>query len=338
MSANGEPGNWQDRNVLVTGAGGFVGSSLVAELIRRSARVVGIVRDSSGTRQLEARGIQRRLDVVSGSICDFPLLRRLVGQYEIDTIFHLAAHTSRQTASRSPLPALESNVAGTWNVLEAARLSPAVERVVVASTDKAGSLPGFDGPESISPGGPDPYDASKACCEILTRCYAASFPLPIAVVRCANVYGPGDTNWSRLVPGTVRSALTEKDPVIRSDGTPRRDYLYLQDAVEGYLAAAEHLPEISGRTVRLGSGRTVSVLELVELIIAEVRDPGLQPRVLGTEASRSQPAEGPFPGVSSLVPGWRPTTSLADGVASTVAWYRDFLLPGRVLTLHERAR
>jgi len=333
--SNGLSRIWQDRNVLVTGVGGFVGSSLAAELIRRSARVVGIVRDSAGTRQLQARGIHRRVDVVYGSIGDFPLLRRLVAQYEIDTIFHLAASTSRQTASRSPLPALESNVAGTWNVLESARLSPVVERVVVASTDKASSAAGSLEAEAASPGRLDPYDASKACCETLARCYASSFPLPVAVVQCANVYGPGDTNWSRLVPGTVRRALTEKDPVIRSDGTPRRDYLYLQDAVEGYLATAEQLPEISGRTVRLGSGRTISVLELVNLIIAEIRDPGLQPSVLGNESSRSGPAPA-VPGVTTLT-GWRPATSLADGIASTVSWYRDFLLPGRVLTLHEGA-
>jgi CDP-glucose 4,6-dehydratase len=325
--------SWKDRSVLVTGAGGFVGSALARELLQRDARVIGVLRDSAGMRQLEAHGIQRRVDVVLGSINDFGLVRRVITQYEVDSVFHMAAHTSRQTAGRSPLTAFETNVGGTWNVLEAARLSPLVQSVVVASTDKAAWPDSQEETESSLR--LDPYDASKACAEILARSYSASFPLPVAVVRCANVYGPGDANWSRLVPGMVRQALAGNDPILRSDGTPERDYLYLGDAVEGFLAVAEQLPEISGRAYSLGTGHTVSVLAMVRLILAAVGDPGLQPRIAGEANGVHRGAARP---AAPRVPGWRPQVALAEGVARTVAWYRDHLASGRVVSLGERAR
>jgi CDP-glucose 4,6-dehydratase len=324
---------WRGRVVLVTGIGGFVGSGLAKELLERGARVVGILRDSAGVRQLEALGIRRALDLAYGSITQASLLNRVVNEYEVDTIFHLAAQAIVQVANRSPIPTFESNIGGTWTILETARLAPLVQRVIVASSNEAyGDQPVLPYTETTPLDGRLPLDASKACADILARCYAASFPLPVAVVRCANIYGPGDTNWSRLVPGTVRSALAGEDPIIRSDGTPERDYLYLSDAIEGYLSAAQHMPELSGEAINLGTAHSVSVLELVRSILAEVGDTGLQPRVLGEASGEVSRQSLAFEKARRIL-GWEPRVALGDGLMKTVAWYRDYLSSGRVLAL-----
>ncbi|HVD01817.1 MAG TPA: NAD-dependent epimerase/dehydratase family protein [Candidatus Dormibacteraeota bacterium] len=325
--------SWKGRVVLVTGAGGFVGSGLAAELLERGASVVGIVRDSPGLRLLEALGLHRRLDIISGSITDPGLVHRVINEYEVDTVFHLAAQAIVQAANRSPVPTFEANIMGTWTVLEAARLSPLVQRVVVASSDKAyGDQPVLPYREDTPLGGLYPYDASKACTDILARSYATTYPLPVAVVRCANIYGPGDLNWSRLIPGTIRSGLQGQDPIIRSDGRPERDYLFLDDAVAGYLSVAEHLPELSGQAVNLGTGRSVAVLELVELILRKVGDEGLKPRVLG-EASGEIDRQCLGFDKARKVLGWEPATPLAEGIARTVPWYREHLSTGRIVAL-----
>ena len=328
------PGNdWRGRVAMVTGVGGFVGSSLAKELLERGAKVIGILRDSAGVRQLEAMGIRRAVDLAYGSVTEASFMNRVVSEYEVDTIFHLAAQAIVQVANRSPIPTFESNIGGTWTILETARLSPLVQRVVVASSDKVyGDQPVLPYTEATPLDGRFPYDASKACADILARCYAASFPLPIAVVRCANIYGPGDTNWSRLIPGTVRAALAGEDPIIRSDGTPERDYLFLSDAIDGYLMVAEHLPEISGEAINLGTARSVSALTVVQSILAEVGDAGLQPRVLGEASGEIGKQSLDFEKARRTL-GWEPHVSLRDGLSIAVAWYREYLSSGRVLAL-----
>jgi CDP-glucose 4,6-dehydratase len=200
-----------------------------------------------------------------------------------------------------------------------------VERVVVASSDKAyGSQAVLPYTESSTLAGIYPYDASKVCTDVLARCYATSFPLPVAVLRCANIYGPGDLNWSRLIPGTIRSALLGQNPIIRSDGTPERDYLYLTDAVDGYLKAAEHLPEQSGKAFNIGTGSGVSVAALVDEILAAVGTAYLEPRILGDvhgEIDRQYLASD----LAKQVLGWEPRVDLPDGLRLTVGWYRKFL-------------
>jgi CDP-glucose 4,6-dehydratase len=327
--------DWSGRCALVTGIGGFVGSQLAAELLERGASVVGVLRDSSGLRQLEAVGIAGRIEIVRGSITDPGLVLRALNEYEVDTVFHLAAQALVGVANRSPMSTFESNIAGTWHVLDGTRLAPMVQRVVVASSDKAyGSQPVLPYTESSTLAGIYPYDASKVCTDVLARCYATSFALPVAVLRCANIYGPGDLNWSRLIPGTIRAALTGQNPIIRSDGTPERDYLYIADAVEGYLKAAEQLPEQSGAAFNIGTGRGVSVNVLVEEILAAVGTAGLKPRILG-EARGEIDRQFLASDKANRVLGWSPRVDLIRGLAFTVDWYGNYLATKPSLLLQE---
>lgn len=312
--------------MLVTGAGGFVASWLCRGLVEAGAAVVGIVRDSPGDRLLELHGVRGRMIVVHGSVTDYALVERALNEYEVDTCFHLAAQAIVGAANRSPLSTFESNIKGTWTVLEAARQTKSVLRVVVASSDKAyGDQPGLPYREDTGLDGRYPYDASKVCADVLARCYAATYQLPIAVSRCANIYGGGDLNWSRLIPGTIRSVLCGEEPIIRSDGTPERDYLYIDDAVCAYLALGERAtdPGAQGRAFNFGSGRPISVLALTELILAAAGS-CLKPRILAqanAEISRQYLDSTQARGVL----GWEPTVGLQDGLGATIAWYADYL-------------
>ena len=318
-------GRWSQRRVLITGIGGFVASGLAAELVERGATVVGILRDSAGMRALKTAHIDDKVEIVTGSINEPGLVLRALNEYEVDTVFHLAAQALVGVANRSPLSTFESNIAGTWQVLEAARLAPMVERVVVASSDKAyGTQPVLPYTESSTLAGLYPYDASKVCTDVLARCYATSFPLPVAVLRCANIYGPGDLNWSRLIPGTIRAALMGQNPIIRSDGTPERDYLFLSDAIEAYLRVAEHLPEQRGKAFNIGTGSGVSVATLVDEILAAIGAAYLEPRILG-EARGEIDRQYLASDLARQVLGWEPRVDLPHGLRLTVAWYRRFL-------------
>jgi CDP-glucose 4,6-dehydratase len=262
--------------------------------------------------------------VVGGSITDAGLVERTVNEYEIDTIFHLAAQTLVTVANANPASTFESNIVGTWVLLEAARRNPSVKRVVCASSDKAyGNQPVLPYTEDTPLEGVYPYDASKVCSEVLIRSYAKSFDIPVAVVRAANIYGPGDLNWNRLVPGTVRSALQGEAPVIRSDGTLERDYLYLDDVVDGYLAVGEHLPEMSGQAFNLGTEDPVSVLSMVKAILETMGGPRFEPIVLGVASNEIDRQSLAFAKAFEVL-GWKPQIDLAQGLRRTVAWYAQY--------------
>lgn len=317
---------WRGRTVVVTGAGGFVASSLCRALVEAGADVVGIVRDTPGMRLLEVHGIKDRMAVVQGSITDLGLVERALNEYGADTCLHLAAQAIVTAANRSPLSTFESNIKGTWNVLEACRLSKTVRRVVVASSDKAyGDQPVLPYREDTSLNGRYPYDASKVCTDVLAQCYALTYELPVAVTRCANIYGGGDLNWSRIIPGTIRSVLEGEAPVIRSDGTPERDYLYVDDAVNAYLTLAERADDssIRGHAVNFGSGQPTSVLALVEKILAAGESP-LRPRILG-EAKGEIDRQYLDSSWAGQALGWKPEISLEEGLARTFAWYANWL-------------
>jgi len=321
-------GFWSGRPVLVTGGTGFVGSWLVKELVDRGADVVCLVRDHVPRCWLLLSGYLERVTSVRGDVEDYRTLERVLNEYEVETVFHLAAQTIVGTANRSPLATFEANIRGTYNLLEAVRVhSRTVRRVIVASTDKAyGRHEELPYTEDMPLRGSYPYDVSKSCADLITQAYARTYDLPAALVRCGNIYGGGDLNFNRLVPGTIRSLTLGRRPVIRSDGTHTRDYLYVLDAVRGYLLLAEALsePGVRGEAFNFGTETPVTVLEMVRLLRALMGRLDLEPVVQGA-ASAEIDRQYLSAEKARRFLGWSPGYSLEEGLGETVAWYREHL-------------
>jgi CDP-glucose 4,6-dehydratase len=318
---------WIDRPVFVTGCTGMLGSWLTIALVDAGAAVTGLVRDQVPFSHLRRSGYQDRIRCVRGDVTDYGLVERALNEYEIAVVFHLAAQTIVPIANRAPLSTFETNVRGTWTLLEAARRAPKVQRIVVASSDKAyGVHEELPYTEDAPLLGHYPYDVSKACADRIARAYAATYGLPVTVTRCANMYGGGDLNWSRLIPGTIRSVIRGKRPVIRSDGTLIRDYLYVQDAVTGYLRLAECMdtPGVKGEAFNFGVDDPRSVMEVVRAIIDVSDRPMLEPVVL-SEAHNEIQAQYLDSRKAKRLLGWAPRYSLREGLRETMAWYREFL-------------
>lgn len=318
-------GALQGRSVLVTGAFGLLGSWLVKTLLERGARVVAVRRDQPAITSLGLLGLERHIDVVPGDICDPGLVLRALGDYGVDSVFHLAAQTLVGVANSAPLATFETNVRGTWLVLEACRLHGA-ERVIVASSDKAyGRQPELPYREDQPLLAQYPYDVSKAASDMLARAYWHTFRLPVAVTRCANLYGGADTNRSRLIPETVCAALAARPPVIRSDGSPERDFLYVEDAVEAYLAIWEALGEgrARGEAYNAGSGSPHAVAEVVRLICS-LAGSSVEPDFQG---DGTPPGEIDRQWLDSTrlreLTGWESAVTLEDGLKRTIEWYRE---------------
>lgn len=315
---------WKDRSVLVTGASGLLGSWLTAELVARRAPTVCLVRDWNPESRFLQQGLADRVVVVRGELEDLPLLQRTINEYEIDTVFHLGAQTIVGAANRHPVSTFETNIRGTWNVLEACRLAGnLVKRVLVASSDKAYGAQGLPYRETMPLEGRYPYDVSKSCVDLITLSYFHTYGLPVAITRCANLFGGGDLNFSRLVPGTIRSVLRGQAPVIRSDGKLIRDYFYVKDAALAYLLLAEKLPEpgVVGEAFNFGIERPLSVLEIVRDILRLCDRPSLEPTVLH-EAVQEIPEQWLSSAKARDVLGWRPSYSLESGLLETIDWYR----------------
>jgi CDP-glucose 4,6-dehydratase len=318
---------WQDKRVLVTGCTGFIGSWLTAGLIAAGADVIGLVRDWVPESNLVRSPQLGQVTVIRGDVGDYALLERSMAEYEVELVYHLAAQTIVSIANRVPLGTFETNIRGTWTVLEAARRNPTVKGVIVASSDKAyGSQESLPYYEESPLQGRHPYDVSKSCADLIAQAYARTFGLPVAVTRFANIYGGGDLNWNRLIPGTVRSVLRGERPIIRSDGTYRRDYLYVEDAVAAYLSLGEQLgnPAVTGQTFNFGHDRPVTVLEMVDRIIRLSDCPHLEPIILN-ETANEIPDQFLASGKAHELLGWRPQHSPESGLTRTLAWYRAFL-------------
>ncbi len=320
---------WRGKSVLVTGAGGFVGSWLTHALVGLGANVVVILRDQVGLGNFESLGLASRVHVVRGSITDYPLVERTVNEYEVDSCFHLAAQAIVGAANRSPLSTFESNIKGTWTVLEACRVNKMTERVVVASSDKAyGPQPRLPYEEDMPLLGINPYDASKVCTDVLARSYQHTYEMPLTIARCANIYGGGDVNFSRLIPGTIRSALLGEAPVVRSDGTPVRDYLYIDDAVGAYLTLGKQAArsDVRGKAFNFGSDRPISALDLVRQILEVCGRTDLVPDIQGKgtlagEIDRQYLSSQK----AGRTLGWSPRVPLDQGLPRTVEWYASDL-------------
>lgn len=323
---------WQERRVLVTGATGIVGSWLVKDLLARGARVVALVRDPDPQSEFYRSGDERRTSVVQGRLEDFWTLERTINEHEIDTVFHLAAQPIVGVAQRFPLQTFEANIRGTYNLLEACRVHRSlVQRVVIASSDKAyGAQETLPYTEEMPLQGRQPYEVSKSCTDLLAVCYHQTYGLPVTIARCGNIYGGGDLNWSRIVPDTIRACLRGARPIIRSDGTYIRDYLYVKDVSQAYLRLAGCLddPRVPGEAFNFSPEGAVSVLDLVARIQRLMGCEGLAPDVRGTARGEihSQYLDS---SKARRILGWAPRFSLDKGLAETIAWYRDYLLPGR---------
>ena len=320
---------WTDRVALVTGAGGFVGAWLTRALVARGARVVALLRSRKRESPFGALRLGGKVNVVCGDVGDRPLMERILLGYEVKTVFHLAAEAIVGVAQRSPLAAFESNVRGTWVLLEACR-STGVESIVVASSDMAyGHHDRLPYDENVALRPRFAYETSKACADLVAQSYARAYGLPVGISRCTNVYGGADFHWSRIVPGTVRSVLNRQRPIIRSDGTLTRDYVYVEDVVAAYLRLAARLtlrPELHGMAFNFGTGIPVSVLELTRRIATIAGTPELEPDVQGSGRPVAEIRRQYADSTKAFeLLGWRAETNLNQGLASTIGWYRHHL-------------
>jgi CDP-glucose 4,6-dehydratase len=321
-------GFWQNRNVFVTGATGLLGSWMVETLIGEGATVTCLVRDWVPGSRLISSGTANRANIVHGQLEDYELLLRVINEYEIDSVFHLAAQTIVGTASRSAISTFESNIRGTWNLLEACRVCPKlIERIVFASSDKAyGAHANLPYTENMALQGRFPYDVSKSCADLIAQSYFHSYGMPITITRCVNLFGGGDLSFNRLVPGTIASALRNERPVIRSDGKFVRDYFYVMNAVEGYMKLAEMMPDpsINGQAFNFGYGEPLSVVELVDEILTVMDKSHLEP-IIQNEASNEIVNQYLDCSKAKRLLGWEPRYDRREGLKKTILWYRTYL-------------
>jgi CDP-glucose 4,6-dehydratase len=318
---------WRDRPTFVTGATGLVGGWLVKRLVDLGADMVCLVRDWAPASELLSSGPLDRVRIVRGDVRSQALLERALGEYEIDTVIHLAAQTIVTIANRNPVSTLDTNIRGTWALLEACRRSPSVRQIVVASSDKAyGACDTLPYGESTPLRGTHPYDVSKSCGDLIAHTYANTYGTPVAITRCGNFYGGGDLNWNRIVPGTIRSALRGDRPVIRSDGQFIRDYFYVEDGAAAYTLLAERLaanPDLKGEAFNFSNEIQVTVLDLTRRILALMGsslEPDVQNRATHEIRHQYLSAEK-----AKATLQWAPLYTLDEGLKRTVGWYRHFL-------------
>ena len=322
---------WMDRPTLVTGGTGLVGSWLVRQLLAAGAQIVCLVRDWVPQSELVRAHLIEKVKVVRGDVRDQACLERALGEYEIETVLHLAAQTIVGIANQNPISTFETNIGGTWALLEACRRSPSVTQIVVASSDKAyGDQEQLPYDERTPLQGEHPYDVSKSCADLIAHTYARTYELPVVITRCGNFYGGGDLNWNRIVPGTIRSVLRGQRPVIRSDGNYVRDYFYVEDGAAAYMLLAAQLaaqPELQGKAFNFSNELQVTVLELVRHILRLMASE-LQPDVRN-EARHEIRHQYLSAARARKQLDWKPLFDLDSGLRRTIEWYREFFAHGR---------
>ena len=316
---------WKDKRVLITGVGGFVGSNLAEELVDRGALVVGIIKNHIPNSNLSYTKTDRRIKKVFGDLTNFEIVDRAMNEYKIDTVFHLAALPLVTAAIQNPELTLHSNIIGTLNILEAARKSKSIERVIIASSGSVyGKQKSFPYTEEFSLKAKYPYDVSKACSEMIAQSYWHTYNLPVGITRFCNIYGGGDLNFDRIIPGTIQSVIKNKRPIIRSDGSPIHQYVYIGDVVDGYLTFAEKLNsnKLKGEAMNFGSEEKISALQLVEKII-RLSGKELEPDIRGTVKGEIDGRYLSSEKVKKLL-GWYAKVKLDEGLKKTIKWYRDY--------------
>lgn len=315
---------WQDRRVLVTGASGLLGSWLIRRLVDGGANAVCLLRDWVPQSEFLKSRQSENVNIVHGDVEDRSVLERTVGEYEVEVVFHLAAQTIVGIANANPVSTFESNIRGTWNVLESCRRSPRVRSIVVASSDKAyGDHIELPYHEDMPLQGRHPYDVSKSCADLIAQTYAVTYGLPVSITRCGNFYGGGDLNWNRLVPGTIRSVFRGERPIIRSNGHYIRDYLYVEDGAAAYMLLAERLasrPELAGMAFNFSNESQLTVLELVQRILSKMGSdltPDVQNHPLKEIQRQYLSAQR-----ARDVLDWVPEFTLDEGLERTITWYQ----------------
>jgi len=319
---------WHNRNVFVTGATGFLGSWMSAELNKFGANLIGLVRDRAGSHKPELIAGSAMDFMVIGHLEDYSLLVRALNEYEIDTVFHLAAQPIVGVANRNPISTFEANIKGTWNVLEACRMVSTVKRIIIASSDKAyGEQPELPYDESMPLQGMHPYDVSKSCADLIAQTYHNTYSTPVCITSCGNFFGGGDLNYNRIVPGTIRSVLLGEAPLIRSDGSFIRDYVYVKDVAQFYmmLAQAMEKDEIPGHAFNFSSDSQLSVIEITSRILRLMGEENLQPVILN-ETSGEIPRQYLSSEKAQTMLNWSPGYSLDEALLETIDWYRQHLV------------
>jgi len=317
---------WKNRRVFITGCTGLLGSWLTRSLVEMGADVTGLIRDLVPMSNLNWSGFNQKINIVRGEMEDYFKLQRILNEYEIDTVFHLAAQTIVSIANRNPISTFASNINGSWNILEACRGIDTISRIIIASSDKAyGMHEVLPYTENFPLLGSHPYDVSKACADLIARAYYRTYNLPVCVTRCGNFFGGGDLNFNRIVPGTIRSVIYNKRPIIRSDGTYIRDYIYILDAVEAYLLLAEKMDNksIHGEAFNFSNEIQMTVLEITQLILKLMGRTDLLPEILNSAKGEikhqylcAQKARD--------VLGWKSHYNIEDGLKETIKWYQEF--------------
>lgn len=322
------PAFWQDRNVLVTGGTGLVGGWVIKNLQKLNANIITIVRDWVPGCLINQEDLWNRINVVRGDICDQHLLERVLAEYEVQTVLHLAAQTIVPIANRTPISTFEANIAGTWRLLEACRHNPTIKQIVIASSDKAyGEATELPYTESTPLQAKYPYDVSKSCADLIAQSYAQTWDTPVVITRCGNFYGGGDLNWNRIIPGTIRSIFRGNKPQIRSNGKLVRDYIYVEDAVSSYLLLAEKLeemPSLKGQAFNFSNENPLSVLEIVDTLLT-LTNSHLKADILG-EASKEIKNQYLDATKAKTLLKWRPLFSLEEGLKRTIKWYETYFV------------
>ncbi|AKL83555.1 sugar dehydratase [Bacillus atrophaeus] len=316
---------WKNKNVFVTGCTGLLGSYLVKELVDQGANVTGLIRDAVPKSNLYQGEYVQKINIVQGALEDLPVIERALGEYEIDTVFHLAAQAIVGVANRNPISTFEANILGTWNILEACRKHPLIKRVIVASSDKAyGDQENLPYDENMPLQGNHPYDVSKSCADLISHTYFHTYGLPVCITRCGNLYGGGDLNFNRIIPQTIQLVLNGEAPEIRSDGTFVRDYFYIEDAVQAYLLLAEKMEEnnLAGEAFNFSNEIQLTVLELVEKILKAMNS-NLKPNVLNQGSNEIKHQYLSAEKARKLL-NWTPAYTIDEGLEKTIKWYTEF--------------